>query len=319
MSLMPENMSALSLLTLRLRARFDGPAPTALHAAELWRGAIKGALERHASDLLRELIRPEVHAAAEDKPRHFPTNQTTPGYVLRVEWGSAAPGLAPGEQDVRMTFFGRAGRMALPLLYALQQEEAESGIGSRRRHFAMQKLQAYRPRRGWYDIRLPLVADAMLEHGWTHEPGPWAPLKTAERINLMLRFTTSLVFEVKGTALTEVPALPQLVGSLAERCNRLARVWNGGEAFDGAELLRLEAAAAAARLEPDTALRHEHHRLPSGRSRHRPGRPAGLFLYSLPTAAAIELLPLLDLGQWLHVGAHTTAGLGHYQLLVGAA
>jgi hypothetical protein len=316
---MTVHTAALPLLTLRLRAHFDGPAPTALHAAELWRGAIKGALERHAPDLLGELIRPEVHAASTDSPRQYPTNQTTPGYVLRVEWNGTAPGLMPDEQHVRLTFFGRAGRMALPLLYALQQDESGSGIGSRRRHFAMQKLQAYRPERGWYDIRLPLVADAMLEHGWTHEPGPWAALKAAERINLMLRFTTSLVFEVKGTALTEVPALPHLVGSLAERCNRLAQVWNGSEAFDAAALLRLEAAASTARLEQDTALRREHHRLPSGRSRHRPGRPAGLFLYSLPAAAAIELLPLLDLGQWLHVGAHTTAGLGHYQLLVGAA
>lgn len=318
---MPEHTAALPLLTLRLRARFDGPAPTALHAAELWRGAIKGALERHAAELLDELIRPEAHALAAGggTPAPFPSNQTTPGYVLRVEWDDAVSGLAPGDQHVRLTFFGRAGRFALPVLYALLQDEANEGIGSRRRHFAMPRLQAYRPEQGWFDIRLPVAADDMLRHAWAHRLDPPPALRGAETCNVLLRFTTRLAFEVNGVALAEVPTLPQLAHSLAERCNRLAQVWTGGAAFDAAALRRLEAAAAAARLEPDTALRHEHHRLPSGRGKGRPGRPAGLFLYSLPAAAAMELLPLLDLGQWLHVGSHTTAGLGHYQLLVGTA
>ena len=91
--------------------------------------------------------------------------------------------------------------------------------------------------------------------------------------------------------------------------------------FDAQAQARLAAAAATAPIEPDTLMRLEQRQLTSGHQRlhYASDGPAGLFLYSMPGDAACELLPLLDLGQWLHVGAQTTAGLGHYELLLGTA
>jgi hypothetical protein len=318
---MPSTPGALPLLTLRLCARFDGPAPTALHAAEAWRGAIKGALRRHAEDLLDELIRPEA-VARNAGAAAAPTNQTTPGYVLRVEWDErGAPEPMRSEQRVRITFFGRAGLFALPVMYALLQDAAEPGIGRRQRPFAMPQLQSFDPAHGWRDLRLAVKAEDMLGHAWTHAYEAPAALRAAERCNVLLRFTTRLVFEVNGQPLAEPPTLQQLVLSLCARCNRLAEVWGTGVAYDAQAQKRLAAAAGTAHLEPDSAMRLEQRRLSSGHQRlhYASDGPAGLFLYSLPGAAACELLPLLHLGQWLHVGAQTTAGLGHYELLLGIA
>lgn len=319
---MPYTPGALPLLTLRLCARFDGPAPTALHAAEAWQGAIKGALRRHAAGHLEELTRPEA-VARQARPDAAPTNQTTPGYVLRVEWDERdAQGQAgSGDQRVRITFFGRAGLHALPILYALLQDGSERGIGRRERPFAMPQLQGFAPARGWADLRLPVRAEDMLGHAWTHAFEPPAALNAAERCNVLLRFTTRLVLEVNDQPLADVPTMQQLVHSLCARCNRLAQVWGTGEVFDAEAQARMAAAAAAAQIEPDTSLRFEQRRRTSGQQhRHYASDGlAGLFLYSMPGAAACELLPLLHLGQWLHVGAQTTAGLGHYELLVGTA
>ena len=119
--------------------------------------------------------------------------------------------------------------------------------------------------------------------------------------------------------LIEMPSLSHIVGSLSKRANRPGQVWGDGGLVDTAGMLRLEAAAASARLERDSAVQLGRRRMASGRQAmsYSSDGPMGLFLYAVPGEQAAELVPLLKFGQWLHIGAQTTAGLGHFELLTG--
>ncbi len=323
------NLQALPLLTLRLRASFERCAPAGEHAAELWRGAVKGALQRHAPGALDNLASPE-RTARTAHPSGLPSNQTTPGYTLRVL--PVAPAVEAGapadasvadarEQWLQLTFFGDASDHSLAILYGLMRDGTGPGVGGRALRFSMQELRAYAPASGWYDLRLPVRASDLRAHRWTHVFEPTPDLQRAQTFLVGLRFTSRLVFEVSDVPLAEAPSLYQLTVSLGARCNRLAQVWGQGPIADADTLAQLNAAAAQACIDPDTHIHSAQRRMSSGRqASHYPSNGTrGLLLYRLPAAAARDLLPLLELGQWTHVGAHSTAGQGHYELLTGTS
>lgn len=313
---MPLDLSTLPMLALRFRARFAQAAPEPAHAAEMWRGAIKHALQVDQRPVLEALQAPEAHSHAEGGPQ-APTNALTPGYVLRV----LQPGLdiecEASDQWVCLTLFGRAAMLGLPALHALLRT-AQAGIGRDRLEFLLEELQRHGSD-GWKPMRIPLRAEALMRQLWRVQAEP-IPENSADRHDLLgLQFRRRLVMKERGAPVLERPSLPALVDALCARADRLARVWGEGALMtlqDRAELV--QAASSARPVDCGVAPQVQARRMSSSRRGQIVPSvgPTGLFLYALPRAASIRLLPLLRLGAWVHIGQDTTAGAGHYRLLI---
>jgi hypothetical protein len=127
--------------------------------------------------------------------------------------------------------------------------------------------------------------------------------------DLELRFETPVRFVQRGELIREVH-FPLLVGNLLRRLENLVRFHCGGtgEWVYGSLLDR----AAEVELAEDGTRWYDWERY-SGRQdrRMKLGGLVGQVLYRGDTS---PFLPLLTLGQWVHVGKNTSFGLGRFQL-----
>lgn len=130
---------------------------------------------------------------------------------------------------------------------------------------------------------------------------------------VLLRFDTRLRLKAANDVLREAPALAVLLQRLLERISALAQLYGPG-ALPTVEVQALLACARAAELTHAEVHWAEWSRL-SGRSGQT--MPWGGLLGDLEYRGELgPLLPWLALGSWLHVGAKTSFGLGHYRLWV---
>jgi hypothetical protein len=304
----------LPLLALRLRLRFESAPPTALHAAEMWRGAIKNGLEHRFPDILTALSGPERIVGSTGGERS--TNTLTPGYVLRVEEDDAKLDDHGGAQTVYLTFFGRASIHALPVLYSLL-EQAHKGVGQGKLRYRFVGLESFRPNSGWAELALPTNPQGFDSHLWLHPGAATLGAEFDRRVRFAVVLTSRARLLVRGKLVVEPPELGLLIGSLVDRSNRLGVVWGGGPVLSEASTSEVRIAAKSARKLRAVEAPLRKRRISSGRQKtsYSSDGLGGMLVYDMPAVAFRAVLPLLAFGQWLHLGQQTTAGLGHYQLL----
>jgi len=309
----------LPVLALRIRCRFDGAAPTATHAGEMWRGAIKNGLREQSADLLAALFEPERHRAPPGGGAGI-TNSQTPGLALCAH-DPRAPSIAaasdPVEQWLDLTFFGAAAPLAAPVLYGLMAQ-AERGVGDRALHFSMEEVLVRAVDGLWSPWRLP-ARSADISPVAKLAAGPSVETdREAGYAELALVLTSRLRLVVNGALLTKPPPLPVLVEALVSRVNRLGIIWGDGPPVNATQSLELATAAGLAVEVTGNRARTVRRWVTSGRqqSRYPGGGLSGTLVYRLPGNAMSLLEPLLALGEWTQLGQQTTAGAGQYRLFL---
>lgn len=310
------NLAALPLLPVRFEARFHHRrAPPWQHAAEVWRGALKHALESCDDSTLARLQAPELQREVAMGAR---ANTRTPGYVLRVAPPESGGRGDPSAQWVYLTFFGHAAELSLRVLLSLLRS-ATDGIGAGAMHFDLAALQCHGAG-GWRDIKLPLRPGDMRHHQWQLQC-EMPSLPHGSDALVALHFPQRVRLIEQGARLHEMPPLAVVTRFLVERANRLGRLWGGGVVADeSVARVLLDAAASARELVEMSAVRFEDRTLSSSRQGQRVPSAGvrGHFVYELPGEALDALLPLLRLGSWIHVGQQTTVGAGYFRVLTEA-
>lgn len=310
--------SHLPLLALRLMAVFPRPVRGVATAAEMWRGALKSALAGMDHGALKKLQAPERSDPGNER-EPSPTHVTTPGYVLRVEPASGYEGSA---HWLHVTLFGEraAKEHASALLYGVLSAE-RSGVGRDQLRFLTESLQC-RAESGWQSIRAPLRRSEWAGHLWRLPMSHPArtPMETCP-VRFALQAPGRLVLREQGRPVLDQPEASLLVQQLLARANRVGRVWCEGEIAATEEVRALEAASGRVyRVVEDSRVHVIDRQLSSRRQGGFVPSPGvgGTFVYEAEPADFSALLPVLRLGQWIHVGQQSTAGMGHYRLLVEA-
>lgn len=207
-----------------------------------------------------------------------------------------------------LTVVGRA-NVHLPYFVAAFRNLADTGLGPRRARFDLEAVEAlaadgtahrvYTRGCAGLGVAAPVVRAADLE-----QPGD------AARSSLTLSFATPTEIKERETALPR-PTLGPLLRRLRDRAAALAAFF--GDAPLELDFKGLGAAADAVRLVEDRTRRVEVRRQSSrSGARHDIGGFIGTARYE--GAALGALMPLLRLGELIHVGKHAAFGNGRMEI-----
>jgi hypothetical protein len=305
------DLARLKCVVMRVGIDFERRGLAAVHAEEVYRGAIKHALERDAPDTLADLF--DTRAT---RLSGAPTNLTVPGIVLLADEADSG-----GEQRrhwLTIKLLGAAHMHGPRILWALVTG-LENGIGERRVPARIGELHALNINGRWQASRMPLLGETGLFAGFSipvdgrDTAPPAGPLPATLRLDVRKRMR---LLEAK-TPMVAVPEFEFLLDRIVERVRQVAARWGDGEVVSPQGCDVLMATARRVRIAQGAVSRTVPRRLKS--SRQQASYPSVGLTGSLAYCAEYPsdwgmLLPWLLAGRLLHVGQQTTIGLGTYEI-----
>jgi len=314
-----EVIRALRWARLRVTLRAEEPLHLPPYAGSTFRGAFGHAFKRVACPLRRECGACAhqavcVYAYVFDTPAPGDGSSLTRGAYVAHPFVLEPPDtrerdVAPGEAlEVGMVLIGRAIPLA-PYFLAACREMGRQGVGRGRGRFRLERAVADDPHsptgRTVYDGERDLLAPAV---------PPWSGDQIVERgAPRVERLTVEFVTPTRlrqDADLVVRPEFGTLATALLRRVSVLAEVHCGARvALDAREILK--EAAGVAVVESDLHW-HDWERY-SARQGTR--MALGGFVGQLTLGGPLEpWLPLLRVGEILHVGKGTAFGLGKYRI-----
>lgn len=295
---MLESLNGLPLLRLHFALRAAEPLTLQGYAGSTWHGALGHALSEVAPAAFDCLYRA---ASGDDAPRPF-------ALLPHASTGKLEPGDWLG---FSLTLVGPAVGLAREVMAAVEHL-GERGLGNRHARLTLAGVGCETgdgcalPVMGPAGVAQALHAVTLAELG-----AAWTPI-VARRA--ALRFDTRLRLKNASGLLKSAPSMRVLLQRLLERVSALGVLYGGGGPLPGEGVRDLLLHADSVLVERHD-LRWQEWERTSGRSGQRMpwGGLVGEVVYRGDLG---PLLPWLALGEWLHVGAKTTFGLGHFTMLV---
>lgn len=293
------SLNGLPLLRLHFAFRTLAPLRLQGYAGSTWHGALGHALAAVAPDAFDCLYRAST---GDDAPRPFALFP----HARPAEIG------AGGWLGFSVTLAGSAVALALEVMLGAEHL-GERGLGNRQIRLALAGVGCERAD----GAVTPVLGSAGVVQAQALAPvelaelgGLWSAVPARRAL---LRFDTRLRLKTGNGLLETAPPLRLLLQRLLERVSALQTLYGTGAPLPGELVRDLLHRAEAVELEGHDLRWLEWERT-SGRSGQRMpwGGLAGEVAYRGDLA---PLLPWLALGEWLHVGAKSTFGLGHYTVL----
>lgn len=296
---MLDSHNGLSLLRLHFAMRADAPLNLLGYAGSTWHGALGHALSEVSPEAFDCLYRA---GAGDDAPRPF-------ALLPHASASTVAPESWFG---FSLTLAGPAAALAGEVMAGVKHM-GERGLGNQRVRLVLAGVGC----EGADGAVAPVIgpagvmqAHALAPVGLADLCGVWSDLPARRAV---LRFDTRLRMKAGNGLMETAPPLRLLLQRLLERVSALMTLYGGGEPLPGDTVRELLRQADAAELERHD-LRWQEWERRSGRSGQR--MPWGGLVGEVAYRGDLgPLLPWLALGEWLHVGAKSTFGLGHYTLL----
>ena len=323
------------LRLLRLRFGLEVAAPTELPAykgdmlrrALLWHLAAMWCLqpsrcaqgcEAPADCLFGQLLEPVTQPTWAEPIRRLMGGTPPPAYVL-WDGGDRRPQVAARDPfSFELTLIGDAAIGQFPAFVAAFLVAAEQGIGQPRLKGRVQRVDVLT---GMHSAARPLL----MGHDWQGDPADeaflqyvdaqaWstavAPATASPITRLRLRFLSPLKVEMRGETVGQ-PHFAAVARALVRRLRILSQAHGAGE-WPQAEYGPLLDLADTVRLD-----QHETTWVSTSRFSQRGEMPleglVGQAWYIAPTDLR-PLLPVLWLGQWVHVGKAAVWGNGRYEV-----
>lgn len=297
---MPESLNDLPLMRLHFALRAEEPLTLYGYAGSTWHGALGHALNEVAPEAFDCLYRA---AAGDDAPRPF----------------ALLPHASAGELDAgdwlgfSLTLIGPAVVLA-PEVIAAVERLGERGLGNRHARLALAGVGCETGDGTVLPVMGPagvMQAQALQTVTLAGLGAAWSAMSARRAV---LRFDTRLRLKSANGLLETAPPMRILLQRLLERVSALGVLYGAGVPLPGDEVRGLLEHAESLEIERHDLFWQEWERT-SGRSGQRMpwGGLVGEIVYRGDLG---PLLPWLALGEWLHVGAKTTFGLGHYTMLV---
>lgn len=296
---MLDALQGLPLLRLHFAFRAAGALRLHGYTGSTWHGALGHALAEVAPQAFDCLYRV---AEGDDGPRPFTLlPHPGPAELAAGDWLGCSVTLAgPAVALVREVMAG-AEQMAARGLGNRQVELTLAGVGCEGADGEVAPVLGPAGPVQWDALRA--VGLDQLAARWSGWP--------AQRV--MLRFDTRLRMKAANGLVDTAPPLRLLLQRLLERVSALQLFHGTGQPLPDQTVHTLLAQASAVERVRD-GLRWMEWERTSGRSGER--MPWGGLVGEVEYRGALEtLLPWLALGEWLHLGAKSTFGLGHYTLL----
>lgn len=296
---MLESLNGLPLMRLHFAFRTTTPLSLYGYTGSTWHGALGHALSEAAPEAFDCLYRA---AAGDDAPRPF---------ALLPHAGPTE--LAPGDWlGLSLTLAGPAVALSREVMFAMEHLGAR-GLGNQHVPLALSGVGCERADGEAVAVLGPagtMQAQALIPVGLAELAAIWSGLP-ARRV--ALRFDTRLRMKAGNGLMDTAPPLRLLLQRLLERVSALMMLYGAGAPLPDDGVRTLLRHAESVEVEGHDLRWEEWGRI-SGRSgQHMPwGGLVGEVRYR---GDLTPLLPWLALGEWLHVGAKTTFGLGHYSLL----
>lgn len=272
-----------------------------------------------------QLCEPVVNPNWSPQIRHLIGDTPPPAYAV---WDAQdrRTHFAPGDAwSFELTLTGELALRQIPAIIAAVQQGAECGMGRVRARSSIQRVVALVWRTSgdfeehplavlekvnqvesllWQSYRLEEITLTMLQAIQWAEQWP-TPLQT-----LRIDYLSPVKLKERGEWV-EIPEFSAVARALTRRLRILSEVYGGGE-WSHAEYGPLLDLADAVRLE-----HHETHWLDYARHSQQSGTYV-IEGFVGPAWYTVEdfrpLLPVLWLGQWLHIGKSYVIGSGRYQL-----
>jgi len=295
---MIETLNGLPLMRLHFVLQAQEPLRLEGYTGSTWHGALGHALAAVAPSAFDLLYR----SGADDAPR--------PVVLLPRRGPEELP--AGGLTGFAVVLVGEAVSQGAALIAAVALL-AGRGLGNRRVPLALAAVGCERADGSMQPVLDPVGAlrpETLVSVGIDALAAPWSDV-AARRV--VLHFDTRLRLKAGNALLEAPPPLHLVLQRLLERVSALRTLYGTGEPLPGETVHVLLRQAEMATPDGD-AMRWLHWARTSGRSGQRMpwGGLAGDVAYRGELG---PLLPWLALGEWLHVGAKTTFGLGHYTML----
>lgn len=320
--------AALDLVRLRIQLEVREPARLPPFLGSTLRGALAMALRRAACAapvhqrcaacplaercVYARLFEPQVPAGS---PWMSSVDDAPRPYVIEPP-GSLpdAPGLELARGDslgFGLLLVGRAIE-AVPFLLAAARHMAEQGLGARRHRFRLQAAEVEEPLGSgsfhpFFDGAGERFAGTVQGSRWSFAPLPEdddGPCQAA------LQLCAPLRLQSRGRLVRDAVPFELLVTTLLRRASSLAT-------FHGAGHPELAFAELARQAEAVRTVRSELRWVEGARRSNRQQREVplgGLFGTLAYEGELAPLVPLLRLGEQIHVGKGTVFGLGRYRL-----
>jgi len=296
---MLDSLRGLTLMRLHFAFRAESPLRLEGYTGSTWHGALGYALGEVSPEAFDCLYRA---GAADDAPRpyallpHACAAEIAPGGWLGFSLTLVGPATAlahavmAGAEHMGARGIGR--QRARLVLAGVGCEDADGGVAQVLGSAGVAQFQA-----------LQTVGAHELGAGWAEMPARRA----------RLQFTTRLRMKHVNGVLDTAPPLRVLLQRLVERVSVLKALYGDGEPLPGDDVRDLLARADSISIEGNGLQWRDWERT-SGRTKQQ--MPWGGLVGEVVYRGEIgSLLPWLALGEWLHVGAKSTFGLGHFTVL----